>query len=87
MVTSYDRGMTEHGQETGDDTIAPHRWMRHVDPDTGKANHWCIDGDTGHHAEPCADAEKRTGDHADDPVDMVWLEFVDLNAAVAPVPE
>jgi hypothetical protein len=79
--------MTEHGQETGDDTVTAHRWMRHVDPDTGEANHWCIDGDTGHHAEPCADAEKRTGDHLSDPAEVVWLELPDLNAAPAPVLE
>jgi hypothetical protein len=87
MVTSYDQGMTEHGQETGDDTVAAHRWMRHVDPETGEANHWCIDGDTEHHAEPCPDAQERLGDHAGDPADAVWPEYTEQNAAVMPVPE
>lgn len=56
----------EHGREKLDDTIAPHRWIRHIDPETGEANHWCVDGDTEHHDEPCADAEAHAGDHADD---------------------
>lgn len=45
-----------------------HRWMRYVDPVTHDGNHWCIDGDTTHHPEPCADevADPRAGDHAND---------------------
>jgi hypothetical protein len=45
-----------------------HRWMRYHDTVTGVTNHWCIDGDTAHHDEPCADevADPRTGDHATD---------------------
>lgn len=80
---------TEHGQETQDDTITPHRWMRYVDPETGKANHWCIDGDTAHHPEPCEDAANRTGDHESDLAGAAeaWPEFGEQNAAVLPVPQ
>lgn len=42
-----------------------HRWMR-WDPTGGDANHWCVDGDTPHHLEPCADVEPKTGDHVND---------------------
>lgn len=42
-----------------------HRWIR-WNPGGDDANHWCIDGDTEHHPEPCADAEAHAGDHADD---------------------
>lgn len=77
----------EHGQISNDDTVAPHRWMRHADPETGEANHWCIDGDTGHHPEPCEDAAYRTGEHAGDPENAAesWPEFHEQNAAVLPV--
>jgi hypothetical protein len=42
--------------------------MRYVDPVTHDGNHWCIDGDSTHHPEPCADevADPRAGDHAND---------------------
>lgn len=43
-----------------------HRWMRHTDLDTGESNHWCVDGDTVHHPEPCQDAADRAGAHAND---------------------
>jgi hypothetical protein len=43
-----------------------HRWLRWTDPDTGVTNHWCVDGDTEHHNEPCADAAAGTGDHEAD---------------------
>lgn len=43
-----------------------HRWMRYQDPVTDAWNHWCIDGDTEHHDEPCQDAADHTGDHAED---------------------
>lgn len=43
-----------------------HRWMRYIDPVTHDGNHWCIDGDTTHHPEPCADVEAHTGDHVND---------------------
>ena len=48
-----------HGQVRTDDTVAPHRWIRYgeTDPETGEDvgtwNHWCVDGDTDHHIEPC----------------------------------
>lgn len=58
----------EHGQLKTDDTIAAHRWVRFRDEETGAVNHWCADGDTSHHDEPCTDAEARIGDHADDQV-------------------
>jgi hypothetical protein len=43
-----------------------HRWMRYIDPVSHDGNHWCIDGDTDHHPEPCADADAHTGDHTND---------------------
>jgi hypothetical protein len=43
-----------------------HRWLRYQDEATKAWNHWCIDGDTQHHDEPCADADHRAGDHAND---------------------
>lgn len=30
-----------------------HRWTRFQDPVTKAWNHWCVDGDTEHHDEPC----------------------------------
>lgn len=47
----------------GESVEHEHRWLRYQDEATGKWNHWCIDGDTGHHPEPCPDAESGTGDH------------------------
>ena len=47
-----------------------HRWMRYVPAGGGTANHWCIDGDTIHHPEPCADADAKTGEHANDVTDQ-----------------
>lgn len=55
--------------------------MRFTDPETKKVNHWCVDGDTGHHDEPCKAAEDRTGEHAADttwPDD--WPMHVDITA-------
>lgn len=75
---------TEQQAEQEQTETHEHRWMRYADPETEEANHWCIDGDTGHHAEPCVDAEKRAGDHAGDPAEMIWLELVDLGAAPGP---
>lgn len=49
-----------------------HRWMRYgpTDPEAGAEigdwNHWCADGDTDHHDEPCADAASHEGEHAND---------------------
>lgn len=43
-----------------------HRWARYEDPETGAWNHWCVDGDTEHHDEPCADAANRVGAHETD---------------------
>jgi hypothetical protein len=43
-----------------------HRWLRYEDEVTHAWNHWCVDGDSAHHDEPCADAEPRTGEHVDD---------------------
>jgi hypothetical protein len=43
-----------------------HRWLRYEDEDTHTWSHWCVDGDSAHHDEPCADVEPRTGEHADD---------------------
>lgn len=70
----------EHGVEKLDDTVAPHRWTRYTDPDTGETNHWCVDGcPNEHHPEPCADAATGAGDHADD-VDPIeeWPVFEPL---------
>lgn len=56
----------EHGMNKQDDTVAPHRWIRATDSKSEDSQHWCIDGDTDHHDEPCTDAEAHRGDHADD---------------------
>lgn len=58
-----------------------HRWLRHQDPETGARNHWCIDGDTEHHGEPCADADHRAGEHANDSAGLdVWPVHQDVQA-------
>jgi hypothetical protein len=55
-----------------DDEQTPHqhRWTRYEDPETGVWNHWCVDGDTEHHDEPCADAASQAGDHEHDAGDQ-----------------
>jgi hypothetical protein len=64
-----------------DEHATHHRWTRFTDTATRKTNHWCIDGDTGHHDEPCKDAEARTGDHATDTIGPdEWPTTVDITA-------
>jgi hypothetical protein len=58
MTTSYDQCMDPIHEE--------HRWTRHADPD-GRVNHFCVDGDTEHHDEPCEAAVNLTGEHENDP--------------------
>lgn len=54
-------------------------------PSTGPANHWCADGDTSHHPEPCDDAANRTGDHATDAEDGGQETWPALDESGSPV--